>query len=183
MADELGGAAAPGSGVRSGLGRVGEGLLEVGPEILDVLDPDREAHEAGRERRNSFPQLIELCAVADVAEERRLPELGNGDIADDFMRLFYGPYAGAGNISRFKNADYDALYDKSRRTPDTRERNKLYESMTKIVSAQAPWCTNSYRISNTVVAPQIRGYRKNVHYFLTPWEYLDIDTTALKTRQ
>jgi ABC-type transport system substrate-binding protein len=107
----------------------------------------------------------------------------NGDIADDFMRLFYGPYAGAGNLSRFRNAEYDALYEKSRRTPDTRERNKLYEAMTKIVSGQAPWCTNVYRISNTVIAPQIRGYRKNVHYFLTPWEYLDIDTTALKTRQ
>ncbi|MDQ6916574.1 MAG: ABC transporter substrate-binding protein [Pseudomonadota bacterium] len=100
----------------------------------------------------------------------------NGDIADDFMRLFYGPYAGASNLSRFRNADYDALYEKSRRTADTGERNKLYEAMTKIVSAQAPWCMNANRISNTVVAPQIRGYRKNVHYFLTPWQYLDIDT-------
>ena len=107
----------------------------------------------------------------------------NGDIADDFMRLFYGPYAGAGNLSRFRNAEYDALYDKSRRTPDTAERNKIYEAMTKIVSAQAPWCTNAYRISNTVVAPHIRGYRKNVHYFLTPWQYLDIDTTAPRARQ
>jgi ABC-type transport system substrate-binding protein len=76
----------------------------------------------------------------------------NGDIADDFMRLFYGPNAGAGNLSRFRNAEYDALYDKSRRTADTAERNRLYETMTKIISAQAPWCTNVYRISNTVVA-------------------------------
>ena len=106
----------------------------------------------------------------------------NGDISDDFMRLFYGPNAGAGNLSRFRNAEYDALYDKSRRTPDVRERNKLYEAMTRIVSAQAPWCTNAYRISNTVVAPRIRGYRKNVHYFLTPWQYLDIDTTATGAR-
>ena len=102
----------------------------------------------------------------------------NGDISDDFMRLFYGPYAGAGNLSRFKSPEYDALYEKSRRTANTAERNKLYEAMTKIVSAQAPWCTNVFRISSTVVAPQIRGYRKNVHYFLTPWQYLDIDTTA-----
>jgi peptide/nickel transport system substrate-binding protein len=107
----------------------------------------------------------------------------NGDIADDFMRLFYGPYAGAGNLSRFRNAEYDALYDRSRRTADAAERNKLYDAMTKIVSAQAPWCINAYRVSNTVVAPQIRGYRKNVHYFLTPWEYLDIDTGARGTRR
>jgi oligopeptide transport system substrate-binding protein len=107
----------------------------------------------------------------------------NGDIADDFMRLFYGPNAGAGNLSRFRNAEYDALYDKSRRTADTAERNRLYETMTKIISAQAPWCTNVYRISSTVVAPQIRGYRKNVHYFLTPWDYLDIDTAQQRTRR
>jgi ABC-type transport system substrate-binding protein len=107
----------------------------------------------------------------------------NGDIADDFMRLFYGPNAGAGNLSRFRNAEYDALYDKSRRTADTAERNRLYETMTKIISVQAPWCTNVYRISNTVVAPQIRGYRKNVHYFLTPWDYLDIDTAQQRTRR
>ncbi len=100
----------------------------------------------------------------------------NGDIADDFMRIFYGPYAGAGNLSRFRNAEFDALYEKSRRTPDAAERNKIYEAMTKIVSAQAPWCTDVYRISNTVVSPRIRGYRKNGHYFLTPWQYLDIDT-------
>jgi oligopeptide transport system substrate-binding protein len=107
----------------------------------------------------------------------------NGDIADDFMRLFYGPNAGAGNLSRFRNAEYDALYDKSRQTADTAERNRLYETMTKIISAQAPWCTNVYRISNTVVAQQIRGYRKNVHYFLTPWDYLDIDTAQQRTRR
>jgi ABC-type transport system substrate-binding protein len=100
----------------------------------------------------------------------------NGDISDDFMRLFYGPNAGAGNLSRFKNTEYDALYEKSRRMADSAERNKLYEGMTKIISAQAPWCTNAFRISSTVVAPQIRGYRKNVHYFLAPWQYLDIDT-------
>ena len=99
----------------------------------------------------------------------------SGDIADDYMRIFYGPNAGASNLSRFRNADYDALFEKSHRTPDAAERSKLYEAMTKIVAAQAPWCPEAYRISNTVVAPQIRGYRKNAHYFVTPWEYLDLD--------
>jgi oligopeptide transport system substrate-binding protein len=128
----------------------------------------------------TFPEAFKAAHAGQI----QMSSFGwNGDISDDFMRLFYGPYAGAGNLSRFRNADYDALYDKSRRTADTAERNKLYEAMTKIFSAQAPWCTNAYRTSNTVVAPQIRGYRKNVHYFLTPWQYLDIDTTAFKPRQ
>jgi ABC-type transport system substrate-binding protein len=120
----------------------------------------------------TFPEAFKAAHAGQI----QMSSFGwNGDIADDFMRLFYGPYAGAGNLSRFRNAEYDALYEKSRRTADTAERNKLYEAMTRIVSAQAPWCTNAYRISNTVVASHIRGYRKNVHYFLTPWQYLDID--------
>src|SRR5215831_7249142 len=102
----------------------------------------------------------------------------SGDTADDFMRLFYGPYAGAGNLTRFKNAEYDALYEKSHRTADSAERNKIYEAMTKILAAQAPWCFGVTRISSTVVAPWIRGYKKSGHYFLTPWENLDIDTGA-----
>ena len=107
----------------------------------------------------------------------------NGDIADDFMRLFYGPNAGSGNLARFRNADFDALYNKSRQAPDTAERSRLYEAMTKIISAQAPWCTNVNRFSNTVIAPQIRGYRKHAHYFVTPWDYLDIDTAQQRTKR
>ena len=123
----------------------------------------------------TFPEAFKAAHAGQI----QMSSFGwNGDIADDFMRLFYGPYAGAGNLSRFRNAEYDALYEKSRRTADTAERNRLYEAMTRIVSAQAPWCTNAYRISNTVVASHIRGYRKNVHYFLTPWQYLDIDTAG-----
>jgi ABC-type transport system substrate-binding protein len=121
-----------------------------------------------------------------AAHEGKLQMAGfgwNGDIADDFMRLFYGPNAGAGNLARFRNAEYDALYEKSRRTADPAERNKIIESMTTIVSAQAPWCLNSYRISNTVVAPQVRGYRKNAHYFLTPWQYLDVQRMASGARE
>jgi oligopeptide transport system substrate-binding protein len=128
----------------------------------------------------TFPEAIKAAHAGQL----QFSGFGwNGDIADDFMRLFYGPNAGAGNLSRFRNAEYDALYDKSRWTADTAERNRLYETMTKIISAQAPWCTNVYRISNTVVASKIRGYRKNVHYFLTPWDYLDIDTAQQRTRR
>jgi oligopeptide transport system substrate-binding protein len=127
----------------------------------------------------SFPEAIKAAHAGQL----QISSFGwNGDIADDFMRLFYGPNAGNGNLSRFRNAEYDALYEKSRRTADTAERSKLYEAMTRIISAQAPWCMNTNRISSTAVAPRVRGYRKNVHYFLTPWQYLDIDIDATKTR-
>ena len=99
----------------------------------------------------------------------------SGDIADDFMRIFHGPGAGAANLSRFRNAEFDALYESTRRTASSAERNRLYRIMTRIVSAQSPLCFGVNRFSNTALAPQVRGYRKNVHYFLAPWEYLDLD--------
>jgi hypothetical protein len=55
--------------------------------------------------------------------------------------------------------------------------------MTGIVGAYAPWCTNAFGISNTVVASRIRGYKKNAHYLIVPWEYLDIDTAPQKVQR
>jgi ABC-type transport system substrate-binding protein len=106
-----------------------------------------------------------------------------GDDPDDFMRLFYGPNSGAGNLARFRNAEFDALFEKTHLTADDAERNRLYELMTKIVSAQAPWCINAHRISNTVAQPWIRGYRKNAHFLIPSWWYLDVDTAVPKSRQ
>ena len=37
------------------------------------------------------------------------------------------------------------------------------------------------RISNTVVASRIRGYKKNAHYLIPPWQYLDIETALQKS--
>jgi ABC-type transport system substrate-binding protein len=102
----------------------------------------------------------------------------SGDVPDNYLRQFYGPGAGAANIARFRSPEYDAMYEKARRTPDRAERNRLYAAMTKLVAAQSPWCLGVYRISNTVLTAKMRGYRKNVHYFVEPWQYLDVDTAA-----
>jgi ABC-type transport system substrate-binding protein len=128
----------------------------------------------------SFPETVK---AAHAGQLQFFTAGWSGDIADDYMRLFYSPNAGAGNLSRFRNTEFDALYVKSLRTADTAERNRLYEAMTKIVSAEAPWCTIAYRVISTVVAPRVRGYRKNVHYFVTPWQYLDVDMTAPAARR
>jgi ABC-type transport system substrate-binding protein len=103
------------------------------------------------------------------------------DVADDFMQLFYGPNAGAANLARFRNAQFDELYRKSRRLSEGAERDALYAKMTEMISAYSPWCTKSFRISNTVVAPWIRGYLKNAHYLIPSWHYLDVDPAARKT--
>jgi ABC-type transport system substrate-binding protein len=106
----------------------------------------------------------------------------SADTAEDFMRLFHGANAGAANLARFRNSQFDALYVQSHRIPEGAERDRLYERMTGILASYAPWCNNAFRISNTVIAPRIRGYKKNVHYLIPPWHYLDIELGAQALR-
>ncbi len=70
---------------------------------------------------------------------------------------------------------------KSRRVPAASERVQLYAKMTDIVAAYAPWCPHAFRVSSTVIAPTVRGYKKNVYYFYPPWQYLDIAPRLAET--
>ena len=124
-----------------------------------------------------FPEMFK-AAHAGQLQFSSLAWTADG--ADDFMQLFYGPNAGAANLARFRNAQFDDLYRKSRRIPEGAERDALYAKMTEIVAAYSPWCTQAFRISNTVVALRVRGYLKNAHYLVPSWHYLDIDPAARK---
>ena len=91
-----------------------------------------------------------------------------------FLGLLYGGNAGLANLSRFKQADFDRLYDQSRTLPDGPERAKLVREMSQIVAAYAPWKINAYRYENVILYPRVGGYKLNV-FNIHPWPYLDVD--------
>ena len=90
------------------------------------------------------------------------------------LGLLYGPNAGLSNLSRFKQPDFDRLYDASRRLPDGAARTKLVREMSQLVAAYAPWTINAYRYENIVAYPWVIGYKYN-GFNQNPWQYLDID--------
>jgi len=138
----------------------------------------RSLHEIGIKTEFQVKKFPEQAKAAHAGQLQFWAVAWNGDTADDYMRLFYGPNAGGANLARFRNAEFDALFLQSRRVPEGAERDKLYERMTAILAAITPWCPIAYRIGNTVAAPSIRGYRKNAHYLIVPWKYLDIDSAG-----
>ena len=91
-----------------------------------------------------------------------------------FLGLLYGPNAGLRNLSRFRHAEFDRLYDASKKLPDGPERAHLVQEMSRIVAAYAPWKVNAYRIENIVVYPWVVGFKYNP-FNQHPWQYLDID--------
>lgn len=74
-----------------------------------------------------------------------------GDYPDEenWMQLLYGPNGAPGpNYSNFKNAEYDALYEKIRVMNDSPERRKLIQKMNRIAIDHVPWrmsfCSTDY---------------------------------------
>jgi ABC-type transport system substrate-binding protein len=93
---------------------------------------------------------------------------------DAFAQLLYGDNIGQTNFSRFRLAEYDAAYRKSRTLPDGPERDKLYRRMAELVAAYNPWWLGVYSVETTLLQPWVRGYKKHA-YWEHPWQYLDID--------
>ncbi|MFO1312253.1 MAG: ABC transporter substrate-binding protein [Burkholderiales bacterium] len=107
-------------------------------------------------------------------------QLANTSTSTDgysFLGMLFGPNAGLANLARFKLAEFDRLYDASKKIPAGPERDKLVRQMSEIVAAYAPWKLNSYRIENVVVYPWVIGYKYNP-FNQHPWQYLDIDLSV-----
>jgi hypothetical protein len=63
------------------------------------------------------------------------------------------------------------------RTPPGPARDKLYQEMTRIIEAYAPWRLTISRYRNQLVQPRVLGYRK--HPILhAHWHYVDVAPAA-----
>jgi ABC-type transport system substrate-binding protein len=77
------------------------------------------------------------------------------------------------NPSQFKNADYDAAYERFLRTPSTAERVSLARRMSDISQAYMPMILHTYGVGNVLYSPWLQGYWPSAFGF--SWKYLDID--------
>jgi ABC-type transport system substrate-binding protein len=93
--------------------------------------------------------------------------------ADFWMGLFYGPNAAKSNDSRMRLPAYDRLYERSRTLPDSPERTRLYQEMTRLLLVYAPWVFHVHHISTHLVHPWVKGYKKHPFKSVN-WRYLDI---------
>lgn len=125
-----------------------------------------------------WPDLLKMARNGQL----QMWQLGNRSTTTEgygFLGLLYGPNAGLANLARFRQPDYDRLYDASKKLPDGPERAKLMRQMSEIVAAYAPWKINAYRYENMIVYPWVEGYKLNV-FNIHPWQYLDLDTKVAR---
>ena len=136
---------------------------------LDAIGVKMDVH------KDKFAELLKLEKQCKVMS-RPAAWIADYPDGDNFMQLLYGPNTGASNGGCAKIPEYDALYAKSTRMPPGPERDKLYQEMTRIAEAYAPWRLTISRYRNQLLQPRVEGYKK--HPILrAQWQYLDVAPT------
>ena len=130
-------------------------------------------------KKDQQPELRKLARAGKIQMRH---DGWNADYpdAENFMQLLYGPNIGQANDSRFKLPEFDRLYEQARKLPDSPERTRLYDRMTDLVIAYAPWKLTHHLLEDHVRQSWVVGYK--AHPIRADiWKYLDIDP-SLKPR-
>ena len=92
---------------------------------------------------------------------------------DFWMGLFYGPNSAKSNDARMRLDAFDRLYERSRIMPDSPERTRLYQEMTRLLLVYAPWVFHVHFLSTHLTQPWVKGFKKHP-FEQANWRYLDI---------
>ncbi len=122
--------------------------------------------------KEKFPELLKLEKQCKL-QSRVASWIADYPDGDNFMQLLYGPNTFQSNNACARIPEYDRLYEQSVRTPPGPARDRLYQDMTRVIEAYAPWRLTVSRYRNQLVQPRVRGYRR--HPMLhAHWHYLDV---------
>ncbi len=139
---------------------------EMWKKSLDAIGIQMDVH------KDKFAELLKMEKQCKVMS-RPAAWIADYPDGDNFMQLLYGPNTGASNFGCAKIPEYDALYAKTAKMPPGPERDKLYQEMTRIAEAYAPWRLTISRYRNQLIQPRVEGYKK--HPILhAQWQYLDV---------
>jgi oligopeptide transport system substrate-binding protein len=102
--------------------------------------------------------------------------------AENFMQLLYGPNAGQENQAQFDLPQFNRLFDEARTLPESPERTRLFDRMTQLVIAYAPWRMAFHVIEDSLRHPWISAYVP--HPIRSQWwQYIDVDPALRAARQ
>jgi ABC-type transport system substrate-binding protein len=126
-------------------------------------------------RKDRVPELRKMARLG------RIPMRSDGWNADypdaeNFMQLLYGP-SGPENNARFNLPAFNTLYERARTLPDGPERTRLFDRMTELTLAYAPWRMTYHLLEDNVRHAWVRTYvphpmRSEV------WAFVDVDAAA-----
>ncbi len=170
--------------------RDGDGYREMPDGKPLTIDRWSTPNSASRQADELWKKNMDAIGIRIAIKKDRTPELRkmaregkiamrsdgwNADYpdAENFMQLLYGP-SGPENNARFDLPEFNALYERARTLPDSAERTRLFDRMTQLVVAYAPWRMTFHLLEDSVRHPWIGTYVP--HPIRSQWwQYIDVD--------
>jgi ABC-type transport system substrate-binding protein len=122
-----------------------------------------------------WPDLLKQAYQAKLMSWQLGGASAKPDAQDGLIDL-YGPNATPKqNLANFELPAFDRLYEKMLVMPDSPERTQLFNEMTRLVVAYAPWKLNVHRIRTDLWYPWLVGYRRPLVLGDNFWKNVDID--------
>lgn len=108
---------------------------------------------------------------------------GVGSLAADpdaqgIFQRFDGKQAGGQNLSRFRLAEFDALFERMTALPDGPQRQALFDQARRLAVAYMPYKAHVHRFVSDLLHPWVIGYRRPL-FWQDFWQYVDIDLERL----
>ena len=139
---------------------------ELWKKSLDAIGVRMDVH------KDKFPELLKAEKQCKL-QMRVASWIADYPDGDNFMQLLYGPNTNQSNNACARIPEFDRLYARAQKMPPGPERDKLYQEMTRVIEAYAPWRLMISRYRNMLVQPQVLGYKR--HPILhAHWQYLDV---------
>ena len=158
------------------------------PLVIERWSPPT---SVARERDELWKKNLDAIGIRIAIKYDKMPELRkmarqglipmrddgwNADYpdAENFMQLLYGANVGQANYSRFNLPEFNKLFEEAQRLPDSPQRTRLFDRMTEIVVAYAPWRMRNYDFEDSLAHPWVRHYVPHPMRSVV-WEFMDID--------
>jgi ABC-type transport system substrate-binding protein len=90
------------------------------------------------------------------------------------LQRLYGPAIDGQNLSRFKSAEFDRLYEQMQGMADGPEREALFLQAKRLAVSYMPAKAHVHRIYTDLAQPWLIGYRRAL-FWQDWWQYVDID--------
>ncbi|HET7730652.1 MAG TPA: ABC transporter substrate-binding protein [Usitatibacter sp.] len=123
--------------------------------------------------KRKWPDILKQARQPAGVQFWQLGGSASAPDADTWLASLYGENKES-NLAKFELPDYDRLYRKARAMPDTPERTRIYQEMTKLVVAYAPWRINTHRVRTDMWYPPVIGYKRSPILTYNFWKYIDI---------
>ena len=128
-------------------------------------------------KTGKWPELLKAARPGKLMMWQLGFSASNPD-GGNILQLGTTNQVGQQNLARFRNPQFDKLYEQQSLMEDGPQRDAVIQQAVKIMIAYMPYKVRVHRIGTDLMQPWLIGYKRNPNA-REFWRYVDIDTTRL----